>query len=232
MSAEPFIGDVEIFAGNFAPRSWAMCEGQLLAISTNTALFSIIGTIYGGDGRTTMALPDIRGRAPIGFGRGPGLSEYRLGQKGGSESVHILPTNLPAMQGMVSLPSSAQSVSVNIPGQTITGVTGAANIATAQNADTGEPTAGAALATVVAGGGPDKQELIYQTAPSSLLSLGNVTVNSFDIPAQAHVALTLPANSLQGTTSLPGGNQSMDIRTPYIAMNYVIALQGIFPSRN
>ncbi|OUS72650.1 hypothetical protein B5G52_07985 [Pseudoalteromonas sp. A601] len=232
MSADPYIGDVEIFAGNFAPRSWAMCDGQLLPISSNTALFSIIGTIYGGDGRTTMALPDIRGRAPIGYGYGPGLSGYKLGQKGGVESVYISQPYLPSMHSTVSLPSSAQSVSVSIPGQTITDVTGTANIATAQNADTGEPTAGAALATVVAGGGPDKQELIYQTAPSSLLSLGNVSVDSFDIPAQTNVPLTLPANSLHGTVSLSGGNQAMDIRTPSIAMNYVIALQGLFPSRN
>ncbi|MGS0536161.1 phage tail protein [Pseudoalteromonas sp. SaAl2] len=232
MSANPFIGDVEIFAGTFAPRSWAMCDGQLLAISSNTALFSIIGTIYGGDGRTTMALPDLRGRAPIGFGHGPGLSSYKLGQKGGAESVHILQPYLPSMQSTVSLPSTTQSVSVSIPGQTITDVTGSANIATTQNADTGEPAAGAALATVVAGGGPDKQELIYQTAPSSLLSLGNVSVDSFDIPAQENVALTLPANSLQGTASFPGGNQAMDVRTPYLAMNYIIALQGLFPSRN
>ncbi|GGG39385.1 microcystin dependent MdpB family protein [Dokdonia pacifica] len=81
----PFIGEIVMFAGNFAPRSWAFCNGQLLPIAQNTALFSILGTTYGGDGRTTFALPDLRGRTPIHPGHGPGLSTYRLGQKGGSE---------------------------------------------------------------------------------------------------------------------------------------------------
>lgn len=82
---DPFIGQIMMFAGNFAPRSWAFCNGQLLAISQNTALFSILGTTYGGDGRTTFALPDLRGRSPIHPGNGPGLSTFRLGQRGGSE---------------------------------------------------------------------------------------------------------------------------------------------------
>ncbi|WP_431158438.1 phage tail protein [Winogradskyella poriferorum] len=86
-----------MFAGNFAPRGWALCEGQLLAISTNQALFSILGTTYGGDGRTTFALPDLRGRVPIGPGTGPGLSTYRLGQKGGAETNTMLVNNIPAM---------------------------------------------------------------------------------------------------------------------------------------
>ena len=77
---DPFIGEVVMFAGNFAPRGWAFCDGQLLPISTNTALFSLLGTTYGGDGRTTFALPDLRGRAPIGPRHGPGLSSYDLGE--------------------------------------------------------------------------------------------------------------------------------------------------------
>jgi len=88
---EPFIGQIMLFAGNFAPRGWALCDGTLLSISEHSALFSILGTTYGGDGRTTFALPDLRGRAPIHQGSGPGLSEYKLGQKGGVESV-TLPT--------------------------------------------------------------------------------------------------------------------------------------------
>lgn len=83
MGQQGFLGEVRIFAGNFAPRGWALCEGQLLAISQNTALFSILGTIYGGDGRTTFALPDLRGRAPVSQGNGPGLPDYRLGARGG-----------------------------------------------------------------------------------------------------------------------------------------------------
>ncbi len=84
-SADPFIGEISMFGGNFAPRGWAFCDGQLLAISSNTALFSLLGTTYGGDGRTTFALPDLRGRAPIHVGHGPGLSTVTLGQKLGSE---------------------------------------------------------------------------------------------------------------------------------------------------
>ena len=84
-SAEPFIGEIFMFAGNFAPRGFAFCDGQLLSISSNTALFSILGTTYGGDGRTTFGLPDLRGRAPIHAGTGNGLSQRRLGSRGGSE---------------------------------------------------------------------------------------------------------------------------------------------------
>lgn len=83
--SDPFIGEIRMFAGNFAPRGWASCNGQILPVSQNTALFSLLGTIYGGDGRTTFALPDLRGRAPLHPGRGPGLSDRRLGQRGGSE---------------------------------------------------------------------------------------------------------------------------------------------------
>lgn len=82
---DPFIGEIVMFGGNFAPRSWAFCNGQLLAISSNSALFSILGTTYGGDGRTTFALPDLRGRSAIHPGTGPGLSTIRLGQRGGAE---------------------------------------------------------------------------------------------------------------------------------------------------
>ncbi|WP_298511756.1 phage tail protein [uncultured Kordia sp.] len=82
---DPFIGEIVMFGGNFAPRGWALCNGQLLAISSNSALFSILGTTYGGDGRTTFALPDLRGRSAIHPGTGPGLSTIKLGQRGGAE---------------------------------------------------------------------------------------------------------------------------------------------------
>ena len=87
MADEPFVGEVRWFAGNFAPRGWEFCNGQLLPIPQNTALFSLLGTIYGGDGRTTFALPDMRSRFPVHAGRGNGLSERRIGAKGGQESV-------------------------------------------------------------------------------------------------------------------------------------------------
>lgn len=93
---EPFIGEIMLFAGNFAPRGWAFCNGQLLSISQNTALFSILGTTYGGNGVQTFGLPDLRGRAPIHFGQGPGLSSYDLGEMSGTEKVTLLPSEIPA----------------------------------------------------------------------------------------------------------------------------------------
>lgn len=94
--SEPFVGQIQPFGFNFAPRGWAKCDGQLLAISTNTALFSLLGTTYGGDGRTTFALPDLRGRVPMSDGTGPGLSTRKIGQKSGSETVTLNVTQMPA----------------------------------------------------------------------------------------------------------------------------------------
>lgn len=110
--SEPFVGEIRMFAGNFAPRGWAFCDGQLLAVSQNDALFSLLGTVYGGDGRTSFGLPDFRGRLPIHAGHGPGLSERRLGSKGGAEEVTLTVNQLPShdhpLQG-----SSASANSLN-----------------------------------------------------------------------------------------------------------------------
>ena len=95
-SAEPFIGEIRMFAGNYAPRDWAFCNGQLLPIAQYSALYSLLGTYYGGDGRTTFGLPDLRGRVPLHAGSGPGLSTRYLGQKGGWESVTLSQTQIPA----------------------------------------------------------------------------------------------------------------------------------------
>lgn len=93
--ADPFLGQIMMFAGNFAPRGFAFCDGQLLAVSQNDALFSLLGTLYGGDGRTTFGLPDMRGRVPLHVGQGPGLSSRPLGSKGGSEEVALTANELP-----------------------------------------------------------------------------------------------------------------------------------------
>ncbi|MCW5517437.1 phage tail protein [Muriicola sp. Z0-33] len=93
---EPFIGQIQAFGFNFAPRGWALCNGQLLPIAQNTALFSLLGTIYGGDGRTTFGLPDLRGRVPMSFGTGGGLTPKSIGQRGGSETNVLGIFNLPA----------------------------------------------------------------------------------------------------------------------------------------
>lgn len=94
--SEPFVGEIRMFAGNFAPRGWANCDGQLLAISQNDALFSLFGTFYGGDGRTTFGLPDLRGRVPIHQGQGPGLGNKQLGSKAGAEAVTLTTQQIPA----------------------------------------------------------------------------------------------------------------------------------------
>jgi microcystin-dependent protein len=94
--SEPFIGEIQMFAGNFAPRAWAFCNGQILSIAQNTALFSILGTTYGGNGTTTFALPDLRGRVPMHTGQGPGLTNRNLGEQGGTEAVVLSQQELPA----------------------------------------------------------------------------------------------------------------------------------------
>ena len=110
MSSDAMIGTIAMFAGNFAPRGWALCQGQILSISQNTALFSLLGTTYGGNGQTTFALPDLRGRFPISAGQGPGLSDISLGQQAGTQNVTLLTTQLPSHTHSVSADSGASSV--------------------------------------------------------------------------------------------------------------------------
>ena len=93
--ADPFVAEIRIFPFNFAPKGWAWCNGQLMPISQNTALFSLLGTTYGGDGKSTFALPDLQGRAPMHPGQGPGLSLHDLGETGGSETVTLLESEIP-----------------------------------------------------------------------------------------------------------------------------------------
>jgi microcystin-dependent protein len=122
----PFLAMIIAFAGSFAPRGWTFCMGQLLSISQNTPLFSLLGTTYGGDGQTTFGLPDLRGRTPIGQGQGPDLSNYVLGQKGGTESVILTLNNLPAhthiadTSTLIVTPSASTAVATtNVPGPTL-----------------------------------------------------------------------------------------------------------------
>src|SRR6266699_1804577 len=96
MSSDAMIGTIALFAGNFAPRGWALCQGQILSIAQNTALFSILGTTYGGNGQTTFALPDLRGRSPLSAGQGHGLSNIQLGEQGGTQNTTLLNTELPS----------------------------------------------------------------------------------------------------------------------------------------
>lgn len=105
--SEPFIAEIKMFGGDFAPRGWALCDGQLLSISSNTALFSLLGTTYGGDGETTFGLPDLRSRVAIHPGDGPGLTPRNLGQKGGEERVTLNATQIPAHSHSGTIKSSS-----------------------------------------------------------------------------------------------------------------------------
>jgi microcystin-dependent protein len=120
MSTEPFIGEIKILAFQFAPRSYMDCAGQIMSIASNTALFSLLGTTYGGNGVQTFGLPDLRGRMPINQGTGPGLPSYSLGQVSGTTSVTVLSSNLPPhahpAQGInVNIPVSAGSGDIDVP---------------------------------------------------------------------------------------------------------------------
>ncbi|WP_323769529.1 phage tail protein [Antarctobacter sp.] len=177
MPANPFIAQVIPFAGNFAPRGWAFCDGQLLPVSQNTALFSLVGTIYGGDGRTTFALPDLRGRAAVNPGRGPGLTPYTLGEKGGVETVTLTELQIPNHNHSVK--SRAESRGGNL------------------------------------------------TDPAGNMLASGTTVYRANTPADD---VDMDPAMIQETTV--GGSQSHNNMPPYLALNFIIALQGVYPSRS
>ena len=158
---EGFIGEIMLFAGNFAPRSWAFCNGALINVAQNTALFSILGTTFGGDGRTTFALPDLQGRVPIHEGRGPGLSNRRLGERGGIENVVLNTSQIPSHDHFLT----GGGATVTLSGTVALGVS-----TSVQNSS--DPTTGAfADATMYSSAGP---EGIYSHVNSSL-ALGGTT---------------------------------------------------------
>ncbi len=169
---DPYIGEIRMFTGNFAPRSWLLCHGQLLPINQYSALFSILGTTYGGDGVSTFALPDLRGRVAIGEGQGPGLNQTNLGEKKGEEAVNLTVNNLPSH-----------------------------NHSTNSNE------------TVVV-----KKE-----------SVRSVNMNTAD---HATVTTDEEGNNEQSTTSYTGNSQPVNNMQPSLTINYIICLEGIYPSRN
>jgi microcystin-dependent protein len=177
--SEPFLGMIIIVPYNFAPRGWAFCNGQILPIAQNTALFSLLGTTFGGNGQTTFALPDLRGRVPNSSGQGPGLSSYDLGQVGGTESETITVNQMPAHNHMVSCNNSTDPTS----SKPSTRVLGRLNVPT------------------------DGNSLIYSDTSDGTL-----------------MAATMINNT--------GGSQPISLLQPYLTVNYCIALEGIFPSRN
>ncbi len=169
----PFLGEIRIFGFNFAPRGWALCSGQLLAISQNTALFSILGTTYGGNGTSNFALPDMRGRVALGSGQGPGLSVYALGEQSGVENVTLLVSEMPAHRHAAGCSSAV-----------------------------GDSYMGSGAVPATDAGGNN----VYTGASNNTMNPSSLAI----------VGGSQPHNNLQ----------------PYMAMNYCIALQGVFPARN
>lgn len=172
---DPFIGEIIMFGGNFAPRGWALCDGQLLPIASNSALFSILGTIYGGDGRTTFALPDLRGRVPMHAGNGPGLSDRRLGSRGGQETVTLTTSQIPAHHHTIFAISAV--------------------------GDSNDPS-------------------------SRLLANTGAFDNEYSANTSGYVTMS---SNMVGNT---GGGQYHTNVQPFLCVNFIIALQGVFPSRS
>ena len=174
---EGTIGEIRMFAGNFNPRNWAFCQGQLLPIQQNTALFSILGTTYGGNGQTTFALPDFRGRVAVGTGSGPGLSPVQLGEVSGTPSVTLTTANLPAHNHSMQVNNNITGMAATAAGNFLNGKT-------------------------------ESGESVAETGLSSAATLASSTI---------------------GAT---GGSQPFNNMQPYLGMNYIICLYGVFPSRN
>jgi microcystin-dependent protein len=185
----PFIGEIRAVGFNFAPQGWAFCNGQLLQISQHAALFSLLATTYGGNGRTTFALPDLRGRSPVGMGRGPGLKTIGYGEPLGHEAINLttaqLPPHSPNVLVSVAIPASNDGVSLAaIPSDT------------------------AVLGPVAAAG---RAGTLYSTEAA------NVTLKPFNA---------------QVTTTPIGRGDPIGLRNPSIGTNFIIALEGLYPSRN
>jgi microcystin-dependent protein len=172
--ADPFVAEIRIFPFNFAPTGWAFCDGQLLPLSQNTALFSLLGTTYGGDGKSTFALPDLQGNAAMHPGQGQGLSLRDLGETGGSETVTLLVAEMPVHTHAI--------------------------LAVAEVSDVQTPTIDTALGR--SGGGS-----AYTATPANVVQLA------------------------QQALSPAGGSQPHNNMMPYLALNFCIALQGVFPPR-
>lgn len=177
---EGYIGEIRIFAGNFAPGAWAFCDGSLQSIAVYTALYSIVGTIYGGDGQQTFALPDFRGRIPVGTGTGPGLPSYELGQEAGNENVTMTMSTMPTHTHITTF-------TARIPAYSESGAA--------------DPT-GAILS-----------------------SLTNAYTTG-----QADSTLAPFTSTI--TLSPVGSGIPFPVMQPYLALNYIICMEGIYPSRN
>ena len=211
------IGTIMLFAGNFVPRSWAYCDGQLLTISQHNALLSLLGTTYGGDGRSTFALPDLRGRVPLGPRTGPGLSTYLLGERGGQET-HVVTVN-----ELASHFHQAIATATRTPGGTTVPINATATMHASNSGTTNNP----------AGKFPGKPADISLTEVDLYGSVADVTMNAGAVTIDGTVGATsIPAPIVSVTLQDTGGTQAHNNIQPFEAINYIIALEGIYPSRN
>lgn len=195
MGSEPYIGEVQIFGSRRVPRGWLACDGSLLKVAGNEALFSVIGNRFGGDGREDFALPDLRGYIPIGTGTGPGLTPRKLGDKVGAETVALTLANLPSHTHTSSLE-----------------LTPSVRASTAQGSQA-VPGSGAVLAA-----GYDIERA--------------VPINNYTSSSTQAVALSGTADGVNGTLANAGAGQRQDNRMPFLGMNYIIAVQGLYPVRS
>ncbi|RQP16955.1 tail fiber protein [Parapedobacter defluvii] len=199
---EGTIGEIRIFAANFAPKNWASCEGQLLPISSNTALFSILGIQYGGNGATTFALPDLRGRTALGVGQGPGLGDYPIGERIGTENVTLLTPQMP----IHSHAATAQVGTVTATG-TLYGVNSPGGQDNPGGNFIGEDN-GAGATPYAASGTP------------VAMNAGAITVTDVVVP---------PPSVTVGPAGSTSPHPNMQ---PSLAMYYIICMYGVFPARN
>jgi microcystin-dependent protein len=191
-----FIGEIIMFGGNYAIQGFQLAQGQIVAIASNTALFSLLGTMYGGNGTTTFGLPDLRGRVAIGQGQGPGLTNRALGEQGGFPGVAINMQTMPSHKSQVG---GIISLQVDINAATDTGTS------------------------------PPPTDMVLAKSPGTPAPPFHYNTSSPDITLNAASASVHLSAVVQG--SAVGNGQSHENRQPYLAINYQIAMQGVFPSR-
>ncbi len=207
MPVDPLIGEIAIYPYNFPPKWWAYCEGQYITISNNTALFSLIGITFGGDGRTNFRLPDLRGRTPVGIGTGLGLIPIRWGEYGGVESVTLDISKMPAHThaAAVAISPSSHSHTATLYGEAVD--------ATSQNPS------GKMLAKPTNSDNSVKTYVPPDPKENKEMMSESIIVTDTALSASAQIQDT-------------GGNAAFGIRNPYVGLNYCIAMAGAYPSRN
>jgi microcystin-dependent protein len=206
--SDPMLGSLCTFAFNFAPRGWAEANGQMLPINSNQALFSLLGTTYGGDGRTTFALPDLRGRGIISPGNSPMLSDYRWGERVGVETVTLTTAQIP-----IHTHTASTTIEVNAAGD---GVTANALLKAASVVGDSATPSAAVFAQNIASANA------YSTAPPDV---------ALDAEIMS-VSLSGSASATVSTTIISSGGQAHENRMPYQTLIWAIAMQGVFPSRS